>query len=92
MPPPPPFEVRLQPEAQGQFRTLDAEVRRRVREKMRWLAEHAEEIGHLPLQGDLAGLYKRRIGSYRIIYELVVERRILVVHAVGHRRDVYDMD
>jgi len=59
---------------------------------MTWLADHAEAIRHLPLQGDLAGLYKRRVGSYRIVYEIVVERRILVIHAVGHRRDVYDID
>ena len=87
----PPFEVRLQPEALDQFRALDAEVRRRVREKMTWLAENAGEIRHLPLQRDLAGLHKRRIGSYRILYGLVVERRIVVIHAIGHRRDVYEM-
>ncbi len=31
------------------------------------------------------------VGSYRIVYEIVVEKRIVVIHAIGHRREVYDM-
>lgn len=88
----PAFEVRLQPAAAEQLRALDSKVRRRVREKLLWLGDHAEEISHLPLHRDFSGLCKRRLGSYRIIYEMVVDRRILVVHRIGHRREVYDTD
>jgi len=88
----PSFEVRLQPAAAEQLQVLDPEVRRRVRDKLVWLAEHAEAINHIPLRRDLAGLWKRRVGSYRIIYQVVRTGRILVVHKIGHRRDVYDLD
>ncbi len=33
--------------------------------------------------------FRLRIGDYRVLYVLQNESRILVVTAVGHRRDVY---
>ena len=42
------------------------------------------------LHGDLAGLWRYRIGDYRLICSLREgEMRVLVLK-VGHRRDVYD--
>jgi len=86
------FGVRLQAEAAEQLRALDSKVRRQIRSKLVWLGDHAEELRHLPLHRDLAGLYKRRVGSYRIIYQVLRDDRVLVVHRIGHRRDVYDID
>lgn len=86
------FAVRLQPEAADQLRALDPKVRRQVREKLFWLGDHAEEIHHLPLSRDLSGFCKRRVGNYRIVYQVVMDGRVLVVHRIGHRKDVYDVD
>lgn len=86
------FEVRLQPEAADQLQALDPKVRRQVREKLLWLGDHAEEIRHLPLHRELSGLCKRRVGNYRIVYQVVMDDRILIVHRIGHRKDVYDVD
>jgi len=41
------------------------------------------------LTGDLAGLYKLRMGDYRVIYEALSAERTIVIHAVGHRRQIY---
>lgn len=89
MTPAPSFEVRVQPEALEQLQALDAAIGARVRNKIAWLGEHAELVRHRPLSANFAGLFKLRIGDYRVIYELVSERRILVVHRVGHRREIY---
>ena len=32
---------------------------------------------------------QRRVGSYRVIYEINRKERLLTVHLVGHRRDIY---
>lgn len=85
-----PYSVRLQPEAVEQFQGLDPERRRRIRAKLQWLAENADAVRHHPLSRDLAGLCKRRIGSYRVIYMPLSSERALVVYWIGHRRDVYD--
>jgi mRNA interferase RelE/StbE len=45
-----------------------------------------------PLKGELTGLYKYRIGDWRVIYELRPEEAggaTLVVRALGARGDIY---
>ncbi len=43
-----------------------------------------------PLTGNLAGLYRYRIGDYRVIYQIFENELIVVVVRVGHRKDVYE--
>lgn len=42
-----------------------------------------------PLRGDLAGLWRYRVGDYRIICEIQDEKMVVIALAVGHRREVY---
>ena len=44
-----------------------------------------------PLQRELKGLWKYRARSFRIVYQIVHERRVIRVMAVGHRHSVYDL-
>jgi mRNA interferase RelE/StbE len=37
----------------------------------------------------LAGLFKSREGDYRIIYEPIRRERLIIVHAIGHRKEIY---
>lgn len=83
------FDLTLLPEAVADLRGLDPEIRRRVRDKLTWLAQSADSIRHEALSGDLAGLFKRRVGSYRILYQLLTEEESIVVYRVAHRREVY---
>ena len=34
-------------------------------------------------------LYRIRIGDYRIVYEIDRDNRLIIVHYIRHRRDVY---
>ena len=43
-----------------------------------------------PLRGDLAGLWRYRVGDYRMICSLREGELLVLVLKVGHRRDVYD--
>jgi len=35
------------------------------------------------------GLYRVRVGDYRIIYEVDASAKIILIHYVRHRREVY---
>lgn len=42
-----------------------------------------------PLVGDRAGLWRWRVGDYRIIARIEDARVLILIVRVGHRRDVY---
>jgi mRNA interferase RelE/StbE len=43
-----------------------------------------------PLVGDLKGLWRYRVGDYRIVAKIEDERFIVLIVTIGHRRVVYD--
>lgn len=77
--------------AERQLRKLDRPVQKRI---LDWLDERLEgcknprHFGE-PLRGEMAGLWRYRIGDYRIICEIQDERLVVLALAVGHRREVY---
>ncbi len=42
-----------------------------------------------PLKGSYKGLYRYRIGDYRIIYSVEDDRLIVFVLRIRHRKDAY---
>jgi len=42
------------------------------------------------LLGDKQGLWRYRIGNYRVICNIEDERLVIVALTIGHRKDVYD--
>ena len=44
--------------------------------------------GH-PLTGQFKGLWRYRVGDYRLICEIQDRELIILVLAVGHRREIY---
>jgi mRNA interferase RelE/StbE len=75
-------------EAVRAIRKLDPPVRRRVRAAVESLAE--DPWRGKPLQITLQGLRSWRTGDYRIVYRVEAERVVVLILAVGHRREVYD--
>lgn len=42
-----------------------------------------------PLQYSLKGLRRLRVEDYRIIYQINIETKIVLVVKIGHRKEVY---
>jgi mRNA interferase RelE/StbE len=42
------------------------------------------------LTGDMKGLWRYRVGDYRIVASIEDQRFVVLVVTVGHRRQVYD--
>jgi mRNA interferase RelE/StbE len=43
-----------------------------------------------PLHARLKGLWRYRVGDYRIICRIEDDRLVVLVVAIGHRKDVYE--
>lgn len=74
--------------ARKELEALDATVVKRIFPKIESLAQDPRPRGSLKLQGE-DHLWRIRVGYYRIIYAIDVEKQIIDVIAVRHRRDAY---
>ncbi|TKB69538.1 MAG: type II toxin-antitoxin system RelE/ParE family toxin [Nitrospira sp.] len=83
------YHVRLLDSATKELGKLDKSVARRIVERVNWLAENLKRVQPKTLTGDLEGLFKLRVGDYRVIYELIHNEQIIIVHGIGHRREIY---
>jgi mRNA interferase RelE/StbE len=83
------YQIRILGEASRELARLDKPVGRRIAERVNWLAANLDSMRPEALTGDLVGLYKLRVGDYRVIYEVIRNEKTIVIHAVGHRREIY---
>ncbi len=76
---------------QKTVRKLETQERQRIRtfleEKLANLAD-PRSIGK-SLSGSLAGLWRYRVGDYRIIARIEDDRMVVLVVRIGHRKAVY---
>lgn len=66
---------------------LDTTIVKRILNKISWFSQNFENITPEPLSGDLVGTFKIKIGDWRIIYTF--ESGVIVIQAIGHRKEVY---
>jgi mRNA interferase RelE/StbE len=66
---------------------LSSDAKSRVVEALREILVNPH--AGVPLVGPLKGLWRVRVGKYRIIYEIDEEEKIVVFHDVDLRRRVY---
>jgi mRNA interferase RelE/StbE len=83
------YNTRILDAAIRELAGLDKIVKQRIVERIRWLAINLEQIKPEALSGKLTGLYKLRAGDYRIIYEIIPNEQIVLIHAIWHRREIY---
>ena len=83
------YTLRILKAASRELARFDETIVKRIIERIRWLAENLNNIKPNALKGDLTGLYKLREGDYRIIYEVIRKEKVLLIHSIGHRREVY---
>ena len=82
------YEIRIARSALKVLASIERRDQQRIRAAIDLLADNPRPPACTPLVGE-SGVYRIRIGDYRVLYE--VRDAVLVVHvvAVGHRRDVY---
>jgi mRNA interferase RelE/StbE len=85
------WRVEWDERARRELRRLDPSVQREI---LRYLRQRIAGQGDprrfgRPLSRQLHGLWRYRVGSYRLICELADDRLLVLVLAVGHRKEVY---
>jgi mRNA interferase RelE/StbE len=83
------YQIRILDPAARELARLDKQVGRRIVRRIHWLAENLDDVKPVALTGDLAGFFKLRAGDYRVIYEILHGERAIVIHLVGHRKEIY---
>lgn len=87
------FELRFTADAGADIRALDGSVRKQLRKVLeKKLAVDLQGYG-LPLRGPLTNYWKHEFGNHRVIYRIYAARHMVVVCAVGVRKqgDVEDV-
>ena len=82
------YRIELRPAAARALRKLDPTVRPRIQGAIGLLADDPRPPASRPLRGRPG--YRVRVGDYRIIYTIADDVLLIVVVALGHRREVYD--
>lgn len=82
------YRVTLSPAAARELRKLDPQVRRRIQGALELLSVDHRPPAATRLVGG-AGEWRVRTGDYRIVYEVVDDRLLVLVLRVGHRREAY---
>ncbi len=83
------YQLNFSEKGGSSFAALDKKIAQSIFRKLKRLVQNADQIMHLPLEGNLTGLYKLKVGDWRVLYEINHEERIITVHKAGHRRDIY---
>lgn len=83
------YRVEVAPAALRQLRKLDPPARRRIQAAIELLTDQPRPSGAKKLVGG-EGEWRVRTGDYRIVYGIHDRVLLILVVAVGHRRDIYE--
>jgi mRNA interferase RelE/StbE len=82
------YSLTFRPAALRALRKLDRQIAERIKAATEALQDDPRPPGSKMLIG-AHGVWRIRIGDYRVVYTIDDQRRIVRVAAAGHRRDVY---
>jgi mRNA interferase RelE/StbE len=82
------YRIDFAPAAIRQLRKFDPVARRRIQAAIELLSTDPRPAAAKKLVGG-DGEWRVRTGDYRIIYEIHDQNLLVLVVALGHRRDIY---
>jgi len=82
------YQVELLPSAHRALKKLPRPIQIQIAAELRELAENPRPAGVVKLVG-AENLWRIRVGSFRVVYEILDDRLVVLVLRVAHRKDVY---
>ena len=85
------WQIKFEPKALKELKKLDQPTQKRILNYIQKQISSAQNprISGKALTGNKQGLWRYRVGDYRIVCQIIDEELIIVVIKVGHRRSVY---
>ena len=83
------YKVDFAPQALEDLSKLDRTVIERITKKIEWLSENLDTVSPQALKGKFYGMFKLVIGDWRVIYTADFTSKIITVHLIGHRKEIY---
>ncbi|MEN8253043.1 MAG: type II toxin-antitoxin system RelE/ParE family toxin [Patescibacteria group bacterium] len=82
------YSYQFTPQFRKDFKKLPKLIQTKIINKLEYFLETRKPLSFAKqLKNFELGEYRFRIGDYRVIFDL--EDEVLVVHKVGHRREIY---
>jgi len=82
------YDVSFTTSAAREFRSLSREMKRRIGRAIDGLSDDPRPPGVRKLVGHQS-LYRIRVGSYRLVFDVDDQARSIRITRVRHRREVY---
>lgn len=86
------MQVEYTEEAKKDLKSLDRSVAKRIIKKIAAFTDADDPIKHAkPLVGVMSGLYRFRVGDYRVIFVIADNGAVtvLTILTIAHRKDIY---
>ena len=85
------YKLEISPKAKKDLRKIDSYHQKLI---SNWIDTHISDTDNprkhgKPLSENLKGLWRYRVGNYRIICEIRDSKLTIVAVHIGHRREVY---
>ncbi len=85
------YSVLLHPDAQKVYVSADRALAKKIARCLQQLEQNPRSHPNIkPLKGEYAGMYRYRIGDYRVIYSINDDQVQVFVLAIAHRSKAYD--
>lgn len=83
------FKIIWDEKAVNDLKKIDKSLAKKIILKVdNFLAKDPSKLGK-PLTAEYKGLYRYRYGNYRIIYQLIEHKLIIIIVGIGHRSSIY---
>ena len=86
----PRFKINYKPDVEKSLENIPKNIRDRIRKAIEERLAIAPISYGERLKRNLKGLWKMRVGDYRIIYDILDDQVIVLIVKIGNRKNVYE--
>ena len=84
------WQIKWEDFAVKQLRKLDKQIEKRIISYLKKVVLQDPRKKGKPLTGDKSRFWRYRMGEYRIICRIVDDEFVVLIIAVGHRKEIYN--